>query len=84
MWRLAVFQACVMLSRVLMVTPEMLVNLVLLELRERRCVAWSELHLSIRSALQEADCVVVSVFRVMLDVLEDLVPLAHLEMSDLR
>lgn len=36
------------------------------------------------SPLQEADCVVVSVFRVMLDVLEDLVPLAHLEISDLR
>lgn len=49
MWRLDVFQACVMLSRVLMVTPEMLVNLVLLELRERRYVTWSYLHLSIIS-----------------------------------
>lgn len=36
------------------------------------------------SPLQEADCVVVSVFRVMLDVLEDQVPLAHLERLDLR
>lgn len=38
-----------MLSRVLMVTPEMLVNLVFLELRERRYVAWSKPHLSIIS-----------------------------------
>lgn len=47
--RLAFSQVCVMLSRVLMVTPEKLANLVLLELMARRYVASPKLHPSVVS-----------------------------------
>lgn len=65
-----------------MVTLEMLANLVPPELTERRYVASPELNPSAIFPAGGSDCLAVSVLRVMLDVLEELVPLAHLERLD--
>lgn len=67
-----------------MVTLEMLANLVLPELTERRYTASPELNPSAIFPAVGSDCPPVSVIRVMVDVLEELVPLAHLERLDQR